>query len=40
MMAPPKKEGMNVPLVLAVTAGVLALGVVATLVIGVVAGLF
>ena len=40
MMAPPKKEGMNVPLVLAVTAGVLALGVVATLVIGAVAGLF
>ncbi len=40
MMAPPKKEGMNVPLVLAVTAGVLALGVVATLVIGALAGLF
>jgi hypothetical protein len=40
MMAPPKKEGMNAPLVLAVTAGVLALGVVATLVIGAVAGLF
>ncbi|WP_448004714.1 hypothetical protein [Agromyces bauzanensis] len=40
MMAPPKKEGMNVPLVLAVTAGVLALGVVATLVIGAVSGLF
>ncbi|MGR2751722.1 hypothetical protein [Agromyces arachidis] len=40
MMAPPSKEGMNVPLVLAVTAGVLALGVVATLVIGAVAGLF
>ena len=40
MIAPPKKEGMNVPLVLAVTAGVLALGVVATLVIGAVAGLF
>ena len=40
MMAPPKKEGMNVPLVLAVTAGVLALGVVATLIIGAVAGLF
>ena len=40
MMAPPKKEGMNVPLVLAVTAGVLALGVVATLVIGAIAGLF
>ncbi|MFD4420001.1 hypothetical protein ACFWN7_00660 [Agromyces sp. NPDC058484] len=40
MMAPPKKEGMNVPLVLAVTAGVLALGVVAALVIGAVAGLF
>jgi hypothetical protein len=39
MMAPPKKEGMNAPLVLAVTAGVLALGVVATLVIGAVAGL-
>ena len=40
MIAAPKKEGMNVPLVLAVTAGVLALGVVATLVIGAVAGLF
>lgn len=40
MMTPPKKEGMNVPLVLAVTAGVLALGVVATLIIGAVAGLF
>jgi hypothetical protein len=40
MMAAPKKEGMNVPLVLAVTAGVLALGVVATLVIGALAGLF
>jgi hypothetical protein len=40
MMAAPKKEGMNVPLVLAVTAGVLALGVVATLVIGAIAGLF
>ncbi len=40
MMAPPKKEGVNAPLVLAVTAGVLALGVVATLVIGAVSGLF
>jgi hypothetical protein len=40
MMAPPKKEGMNAPLVLAVTAGVLALGVVATLVIGALTGLF
>jgi|GEM_PF-2922745 len=40
MMAPPTKEGMNVPLVLAVTAGVLALGVVATLVVGAMAGLF
>ena len=40
MMAAPKKEGMNIPLVLAVTAGVLALGVVATLVIGAMAGLF
>lgn len=40
MIAPPKKEGMNVPLVLAVTAGVLALGVVGTLVIGAIAGLF
>lgn len=40
MMAPPKKDGVNAPLVLAVTAGVLALGVVATLVIGAVAGLF
>lgn len=40
MMAPPKKDGPNVPLVLAVTAGVLALGVVATLVIGAVFRLF
>ncbi|MFF2273989.1 hypothetical protein ACFVTX_17065 [Agromyces sp. NPDC058136] len=40
MIAPPKKEGMNVPLVLAVTAGVLALGVVGTLVIGAMTGLF
>ncbi|GAA2023833.1 hypothetical protein GCM10009819_03290 [Agromyces tropicus] len=40
MMAPPSKEGMNVPLVLAVTAGVLALGVVATLVVGAMTGLF
>ncbi len=40
MIAPPKKESMNVPLVLAVTAGVLALGVVGTLVIGAIAGLF
>ncbi|WP_353827591.1 hypothetical protein [Agromyces sp. SYSU T0242] len=40
MMAPPSKEAMNVPLVLAVTAGVLALGVVATLIVGAVAGLF
>lgn len=40
MVAPPSKEGMNVPLVLAVTAGVLALGVVATLVVGAIAGLF
>lgn len=40
MMAPPTKEGMNVPFVLAATAGVLALGVVATLVVGAVAGLF
>jgi hypothetical protein len=40
VMAPPSKEGMNVPLVLAVTAGVLALGVVATLVIGALTGLF
>ncbi|UIP58665.1 hypothetical protein [Agromyces marinus] len=40
MMAPPSKEGMNVPLVLAVTAGVLALGVVATLIVGAMAGLF
>ncbi|WP_350349871.1 hypothetical protein ABIQ69_08215 [Agromyces sp. G08B096] len=40
MLTPPKKEGMNAPLVLAVTAGVLALGVVATLVIGAVLGLF
>lgn len=40
MIAPPKKDGMNVPLVLAVTAGVLALGVVGTLVIGALAGLF
>jgi hypothetical protein len=40
MLAPPTKEGMNVPLVLAVTAGVLALGVVGTLVIGALTGLF
>jgi hypothetical protein len=40
VMAPPSKEGMNVPLVLAVTAGVLALGVVATLVVGALTGLF
>lgn len=40
MISPPKKEGMNVPLVLAVTAGVLALGVVGTLVIGAMTGLF
>ena len=40
MMAPPKKDGPNVPLVLAVTAGVLALGVVATLIIGAVFRLF
>lgn len=40
MMAPPKKDGANVPLVLAITAGVLALGVVATLVIGAVFRLF
>ncbi|GAA1520770.1 hypothetical protein BJ978_002679 [Agromyces terreus] len=40
VMTPPSKEGMNVPLVLAVTAGVLALGVVATLVIGALTGLF
>ncbi|WP_395243105.1 hypothetical protein ACGGZK_13220 [Agromyces sp. MMS24-K17] len=40
MMAPPQKEGVNVPLVLAVTAGVLALGVVATLIIGAMTGLF
>lgn len=40
VVAPPSKEGMNVPLVLAVTAGVLALGVVATLVVGALTGLF
>lgn len=40
MISPPKKEGVNVPLVLAVTAGVLALGVVGTLVIGAMTGLF
>ncbi|KQM83418.1 hypothetical protein ASE68_09460 [Agromyces sp. Leaf222] len=40
VVAPPSKEGMNVPLVLAVTAGVLALGVVGTLVIGALTGLF
>ncbi|MFF2369366.1 hypothetical protein [Agromyces sp. NPDC058110] len=40
LVAPPSKEGMNVPLVLAVTAGVLALGVVATLVVGALTGLF
>ncbi|MFD6052972.1 hypothetical protein [Agromyces sp. NPDC060279] len=40
MMAPPKKDGANVPLILAITAGVLALGVVATLVIGAVFRLF
>jgi hypothetical protein len=40
MLAPPTKEGMNVPLVLAVTAGILALGVVGTLVIGALTGLF
>jgi hypothetical protein len=40
MIAPPKKEGVNAPLVLAVTAGVLALGVVASLVIGAMVGLF
>ncbi|MGI9825166.1 hypothetical protein [Agromyces sp. Marseille-Q5079] len=40
VMAPPSKEGMNMPLVLAVTAGVLALGVVATLVVGALTGLF
>lgn len=40
VVAPPSKEGMNVPLVLAVTAGVLALGVVGTLVVGALTGLF
>ena len=40
MLAPPTKDGMNVPLVLAVTAGILALGVVGTLVIGALTGLF
>ncbi|MWB98405.1 hypothetical protein [Agromyces seonyuensis] len=35
----PKKEGASMPLILAITAGVLALGVVAALVVGVVAGL-
>ncbi|GLI28883.1 hypothetical protein ARHIZOSPH14_31250 [Agromyces rhizosphaerae] len=40
VISPPKKEGMNVPLVLAVTAGVLALGVVGTLVAGYALNLF
>ncbi|WP_308796537.1 hypothetical protein [Agromyces silvae] len=40
MIAPPKKEGVNAPLVLAVTAGVLALGVVASLVVGALVGIF
>ncbi|ANJ26995.1 hypothetical protein [Agromyces aureus] len=40
VVAPPSKEAMNVPLVLAVTAGVLALGVVGTLVVGALTGLF
>jgi hypothetical protein len=40
MIAPPKKEGVNAPLVLAVTAGVLALGVVASLVVGAMVGIF
>ncbi|WP_353809958.1 hypothetical protein [Agromyces sp. SYSU T00194] len=40
VITPPKKEGINVPLVLAVTAGVLALGVVGTLVAGYVLNLF
>ncbi|BDZ66432.1 hypothetical protein [Agromyces mangrovi Wang et al. 2018] len=40
VITPPKKEGVNVPLVLAVTAGVLALGVVGTLVAGYVLNLF
>ncbi len=40
MLTPPKKEGMNMPLVLAITAGVLTLGIVATLVVGAVFGLF
>lgn len=40
VMAPPRKDSLNVPLVLAVTAGVLALGVVGTLIVGALAGLF
>jgi len=40
MIAPPKKEGVSAPLVLAVTAGVLALGVVASLVVGAMVGIF
>ncbi|UOE45139.1 hypothetical protein [Agromyces larvae] len=40
VVAPPKKDGMNLPLILALTAGVLALGVVTTLIIGAVSGLF
>ncbi|MDR5700707.1 hypothetical protein [Agromyces aerolatus] len=40
MIAPPKKEGVNAPLVLAVTAGVLALGVVASLIVGAMVGIF
>ncbi|WP_394551808.1 hypothetical protein ACDF64_13135 [Agromyces sp. MMS24-JH15] len=40
VITPPQKERANLPLILAITAGVLALGVVATLVIGAVAGLF
>ncbi|QEO15952.1 hypothetical protein FLP10_17145 [Agromyces intestinalis] len=40
VVAPPKKDGMNLPLILALTAGVLALGVVTTLIVGAVSGLF
>ena len=40
MIAPPKKEGVSAPLVLAVTAGVLALGVVASLLVGAMVGIF
>ncbi|NYD66189.1 hypothetical protein [Agromyces atrinae] len=40
VITPPKKEGMNVPLVLAVTAGILTIGVIGTLIVGYVLGAF